>query len=46
MELTGLIALFDVFDGEREALESFQEIPSTAAAGGAVTGKLDAAIVS
>lgn len=45
MKLTDLVALFGVYDDEREAIESFQET-SVLAPTEAVTGKLDGAMVS
>jgi anti-sigma B factor antagonist len=45
MEITGLVALFEVFDDEQEAIESFQKTPRIAVTE-AITGKLDRAMVS
>ena len=45
MELTGLVALFEVYDGEQEAIESFRGIPLASHAE-VITGKLDGAMVS
>lgn len=45
MELTGLITLFEVFDNEQDAIESFPEI-SRIPVTEAITGKLDGAMVS
>ena len=45
MEITGLITLFEVFDDEREAIESFQNAPFVAHPA-ATSVKFDEAVVS